>query len=116
MFVSIVIVMCILLAVALWLHRKSLEPLHSTREDVVAALRNVLDMDGAGNHEQFDLFLGRTIQDPYLESVRKECLEILRHDNPRSGKDLGEAAEQWVEEKLHELQGTELEKHPTIRS
>ena len=106
MFVSIVIVMCIVLVVALWLHRKYLETVHITREDVVAALRNVLDMDNAGNHDEFDLFLGRAIQDPYLESVRKECLEVLRHDTPRSGKDLGEAAEQWVKEKLRELQGT----------
>ena len=106
MFESILIVVCIVLAVALLLHRKSLEPVHRTREDGVAALRNVLDMDNADTHDEFDLFLGKTIQDPYLESVRKECLEILRHDNPRSGKDLGEAAEQWVEGKLRELQGT----------
>jgi len=78
---------------------------HMTREQVAAALANVLDLDDTGTHDAFDLFLGTPIDDPYLESIRMECLEVIRNDSkPAKGKDLGPGAERWARDKLGELQ------------
>ncbi len=78
---------------------------HMTRQQVAAALANVLDLDDVGTHDAFDLFLGTPIDDPYLESIRTECLEVIRNDSkPVRGKDLGPSAERWARDKLVELQ------------
>jgi hypothetical protein len=83
-----------------------------SREQVAAALANALDLDSAGIHDEFDLFLGRQIVDPYLESLRKECLAVIRSDSkPAPGRDLGPNAELWARRKLADLQrsGSHLE-------
>ena len=77
-----------------------------TKQDVVRDLRNVLDLDEADSHDEFDMFLGAPIEDPYLESICKGCLELLRVDPgaPDAGKDINEKTEQWVRGKIRELQ------------
>jgi len=44
-----------------------------TPKDVEAALTELLDPQ-AHDHDNWDLFLGWRIKDPYLESIRVECL------------------------------------------
>jgi hypothetical protein len=78
-----------------------------TKQDVENALRNVLDLDGSGTHDIFDLFLSCTIEDPTLEVIRTECLAVCLADRrPLPGRDLGEESEQWIRRKLNELQST----------
>jgi hypothetical protein len=82
-------------------------PVHLTREQVAAAFANALDLDTAGNHDEFDLFLGRPIADPELETLRKQCLAVIEGDSkPVPGRDLGPGAEQWLRERLAELRRT----------
>jgi hypothetical protein len=79
--------------------------LQLTKQDVAEALKNVLDLDGSGSHDQFDVFLARPIEDPYLEAIRLECLEVVRKDRaPPKGKDISESTAEWVRGKLRELQ------------
>lgn len=75
-----------------------------TKQDVENALRNVLDLDGLGTHDVFDLFLSRPIEAPSLEAIRAECLAVCLADRPPRGSDLGEKSEQWIRRKLDELQ------------
>ncbi len=78
-----------------------------TKQDVKNALRNVLDLDGSGTHDTFDLFLSRPIDDPTLEVIRTECLAVCLADGrPPRGRDLGEESEQWIRRKLNELQSS----------
>jgi hypothetical protein len=78
-----------------------------TKQDVENALRNVLDIDGSGTHDTFDLFLSWPIEDPTLEVIRTECLAVCLADRrPPRGRDLGEESEQWIRRKLNELQST----------
>jgi hypothetical protein len=78
---------------------------HRTKQDVVNALRNVLDLDGSDTHDTFDLFISWPIQDPSLEAIRTECLTVCLADRPLPrGKDLGDVSEQWIRRKLNELQ------------
>ena len=78
-----------------------------TKQDVVNTLRNALDLDGSGTHDSFDLFISRPIQDPSLEAVRVECLAVClaNLDRPH-GRDFNEKAEQWIRNKLSELQSS----------
>jgi hypothetical protein len=85
--------------------RRQPAPRHLTRQQVAAALANVLDLDNSGTHDEFDLFLGRPVADAALESIRQECLAVIRTDSrPERGHDLGPNAEQWIRQKLAELQ------------
>jgi hypothetical protein len=61
-----------------------------TVADVVAAIANVLDLDEAGCHDEWDLFLAWPVGDPYLESIRQRCLAIARqHSGREPGMDIG---------------------------
>jgi len=76
-----------------------------TREEVVAALRNALRLDGADLHDTFDMFVARPIDDPYLESLRKEILEIaISEGQPIRGRDFGPRAEEWLLQTLRQLE------------
>jgi hypothetical protein len=87
------------------LFRNRSDPRHLSRQQVASAFANVLDLDDSGTHDEFDLFLGRPIADAYLESLRKECLAVIRTDSkPVPGRDLGPTAERWVRDKLVGLQ------------
>jgi hypothetical protein len=75
-----------------------------TKQDVENALRNVLDLDGSGTHDTFDLFFSWPIEDPILEVIRTECLAVCLADRrPPRGRDLGEESEQLISRKLNEL-------------
>jgi hypothetical protein len=52
-----------------------------TSQDVRSAVENCLDLDGT-DHDEWDLFLGFPIDDPYLESVRQRCIRIWDEDGP----------------------------------
>lgn len=57
------------------------------RIEVESALQCVLD--DTEWHDAFDLFLTWPIDDPYLESIRKQCHEIVRTSPPaRPGEDI----------------------------
>ena len=51
-----------------------------TAEDVQSALENCLDLHG-DDHDEWDLFLGFPIDDPYLESVRQRCIRTWDQDD-----------------------------------
>jgi hypothetical protein len=79
-------------------------PRRLTIRQAIAAFENALDLDDSGNHDEFDLFLARPIADPYLESLRKECLAVASSDSkPAPGRDWGPKSEHWIREKLIEL-------------
>ena len=99
-----IVLVLVPIALFVWLRAPS-GPRQMTRQQAAAALANALDLDGAGNHDEFDFFLGREIADPYLESIRQECLVIIRSDlKPLPGRDLGPRAEEWAQRRLAELQ------------
>jgi hypothetical protein len=76
-----------------------------TRQKVVAALRNALDLDGAELHDEFDMFVARPILDPYLESLRQEILALARTEGqPVCGRDFGPKAEEWLRRTLDQLE------------
>ena len=52
-----------------------------TAEDVQSAVENCLDLHG-DDHDEWDLFLGWPIDDPYLESVRQRCIRLWDEDGP----------------------------------
>lgn len=52
-----------------------------TAEDVQSAVENCLDLHG-DDHDEWDLFLGMPIDDPYLESVRQRCIRIWDEHDP----------------------------------
>jgi hypothetical protein len=55
--------------------------------EVAAALECVLDDSLC--HDEWDLFLSWPIADPYLESIRTQCLEIIRTaPPPNRGEDI----------------------------
>ena len=74
-----------------------------TRAEVEAALQCVLDDNQW--HDSFDLFLTWPIDDPYLESIRKQCHEIVRASAPpRAGEDVSEDGKARIRAILRDLQ------------
>jgi hypothetical protein len=75
-------------------------------KDVISALKCVLDEGDSVWHDEFDLFLAHPIADPSLESIRKQCLEILRTTKPEvPGDDITEEGRVRFRAILHELEG-----------
>lgn len=74
-----------------------------TPKDVEIALTELLDPQ-AHDHDTWDLFLAWPINDPYLESIRLECLRICQECPPVAGKDINEDGEKRVAALLAELQ------------
>jgi hypothetical protein len=66
-----------------------------TAKDVETALAELLDRQ-ARDHDTWDLFLAWSINDPYLESIRQECLRICQECPPVPGKDINEEGEKRV--------------------
>jgi hypothetical protein len=52
-----------------------------TREDAQSAVENCLDPHGI-DHDEWDLFLGFPVDDPYLESIRQRCIRVWDEDGP----------------------------------
>lgn len=71
-----------------------------TAEDVQSAVENCLDLHG-DDHDEWDLFLGWPIDDPYLESVRQRCIRIWDQDDVP--EPVGGRLRQELEEILQEL-------------
>ncbi len=73
--------------------------------DVEAALRCVLD--DSERHDAFDLFLTWPIDDPYLESIRKRCHEVVRTSaTARRGEDISQDGKDRIRAILRELLAT----------
>jgi hypothetical protein len=73
-----------------------------TPKDVEIALAELLDPQ-AHDHDTWDLFLAWPIDDPHLEAIRQECLEISRECPPVPGKDINEEGEKRVAALLADL-------------
>jgi hypothetical protein len=73
-----------------------------TPKDVEIALTELLDPQ-AHDHDTRDLFLAWPIDDPYLESIRLECLRICQECPPVPGKDINEEGEKRVATLLADL-------------
>lgn len=73
-----------------------------TPRDVEEALSEVVSPESE-YHDAWDLFLSWPIGDPYLESIRQRCLEIVENDSPPPGRDLSYGAEREVRALLQEL-------------
>lgn len=72
------------------------------RTDVEVALQCVLD--DSQYHDAFDLFLTWPIDDPYLESIRKQCREVVRTSPPpMAGEDISEAGKGRIRAILRDL-------------
>jgi hypothetical protein len=55
----------------------------STRSDVVDALQEFISGPA---HDLWDLFIHYPINDPYLESIRKSCIQVGKDFPPESPK------------------------------
>jgi len=86
-----------------WVNRQTAKT-HArfTPQDVETALIELLDPQ-TRDHDTWDLFLAWPINDPYLESIRLECLRISRECPPVAGKDINEEGEKRVAVLLAEL-------------
>jgi hypothetical protein len=73
-----------------------------TADDVEMALAELLDPQ-APTHDTWDLFLAWPIDDPHLEAIRQECLNIWRECPPAAGKDINEEGETRVAALLAKL-------------
>ena len=71
-----------------------------TREDVQSAVENCLGLHGS-DHDEWDLFLGFAIDDPYLESVRQRCIRVW--DEEDEVEPVGASLRRELEEILQEL-------------
>ena len=72
-------------------------------KDVEEALAEVLSPD-ARTHDTFDLFLCWPIDDPALESIRQQCLSIIKEtDPPPPGQDLADEAMKRIDSLLKDL-------------
>ena len=72
------------------------------RIEVESALQCVLD--DAQSHDAFDLFLTWPIDEPYLESIRKQCHEIVRTTPPAMpGEDISEGGKDRIRAVLRDL-------------
>jgi len=72
------------------------KPRNWSRQRVVGAIANALDLDDSGYHDEFDLFLDRPLSDPSLESLRMEILAIVQREEPLPGRDFGPNADAWL--------------------
>jgi hypothetical protein len=71
-------------------------------KDVEAALVEVLSPESR-DHDTWDLFMGWPIDDPKLESVRQECLKIVKETEPTPGQDVGDEGLKRIAALLNEL-------------
>jgi hypothetical protein len=74
------------------------------KHDVISALENVLS-ESSLSHDEFDLFLRWPIADPYLESIRQRCLDLVKGDPDEGEKDLGSATAESIRSLLAQLRG-----------
>jgi len=74
------------------------------RIEVESALQCMLDDKQC--HDAFDLFLAWPIDDPYLDSIRKRCREIVRTSAPaKPGEDISGDGKEQIRAILRDLRG-----------
>lgn len=92
-----------LVAFVAWANRSAAKArFRVTPTDVEIALAELLDPH-ALDHDAWDRFLARPIDDPDLESIRLTCLKIRQEYPSTGGKDISEEGEQRVAALLDEL-------------
>jgi hypothetical protein len=107
--VTVVLLVCGAGAFFVWANRSTARA-HARFQpkDVEAALVEVLAPD-AETHDAFDLFLAWPIDDPYLESVRQQCLRIVRETDPAPpGQDLSDEGRRRLAGLLHALRDRDI--------
>ena len=89
-----IIAIAVLLAFAVvWAVLASKKPRNWSRQRVIGALANALDLDECGYHDEFDMFLAGPLSDPPLEALRLEILAIVQNEESTPGRDFGPNAE-----------------------
>ena len=73
-----------------------------TAADVEEALSQGISPDSAA-HDVWDVFLLWQIDDPYFESIRRRCLDIVKNDERPLGRDLSHGAKRQIKALLAEL-------------
>jgi hypothetical protein len=73
------------------------------KKDVISALCNLISEDSV-SHDEFDLFVGHPILDPYLEAVRQRALDICRKHPGKPNQDISEAGANEIAKLIEELQ------------
>src|SRR5262249_29647077 len=105
--VLIVLLICLAGVAAFFvLVNRSARPRHTEfgPGEVESALQCVLD--DTQYHDDFDLFLTWPINDPYLDSIRRQCQEIARTSAPaRPGEDMSENGKERIRAILRDLRG-----------
>lgn len=92
-----------LIVVLLWGGRKTkAQNAALSKGQVEAALENLISDDSCC-HDAFDLFLAFPINDGYLESVRKRCIEIAQKYPGEPGQDISPEGGQQIAMLLREL-------------
>jgi hypothetical protein len=97
------LIIFILVAIGFQFANRETKKIHAkfNKTDVIQALQNVLTGE---THDEFDLFLGWPIDDPQLEGIRKECLDVLtKYPKTEPGKDISNEAEKWVKSTICKL-------------
>lgn len=100
----IVISLLIIGAVAFFVwadHRGDVIHAKFTKDDVIPALECMLD--DKCSHDEFDLFLGRRIDDPNLESIRQRCLSLCQKYPGGPGEDIAREGKEEIKKILKEL-------------
>jgi hypothetical protein len=79
------------------------KPREFEKKDVISALRNLISEDWV-SHDEFDLFVGRPVLDPYLDAVRQRALDICRKHPGKPNQDISEAGANEIAKLIEELQ------------
>jgi hypothetical protein len=104
---TLLTIVVVLGATLLWLARVQSKRARAwSRQRVEAALANALDLDGAGNHDEFDLFVGGALADPQFETLRAEILAICQSEGRPPGRDFGPRAHEWLRQTYAALKQT----------
>lgn len=96
MFKAIIAIAVLLGLAVVWAVLATRKPRNWSRQRVIAALANALDLDDTGCHDEFDMFLAGPLSDPPLEALRLEILSIVQNEERIPGRDFGPNAEGWL--------------------
>jgi hypothetical protein len=96
MFKTILAIAVLVGVAVVWAALVTRKPRSWSRQRVIAALANALDLDDTGYHDEFDMFLAGPLSDPSLEALRLEILSIVQNEERMPGCDFGPNAEGWL--------------------
>lgn len=73
------------------------------KSDVISALNNLIS-DESTDHDEFDMFISWTIDDPYLESIRQRVIEIASKYPRLVNRDVSIEGAREIEGLIYEIQ------------